>query len=241
MQFPADQVLTEATNEHLDALVCNNVQSMEEVCMSQREQKSTKGFTDEERAGMQERAKELKTDGESEDTWSGALARVRRIAYWCITGYVALAMFYGGLAEVLDALLGQEFSSIGIATVVAVLGYPLYFVYIIGICKMLGAIAIVVPRFPRLKEWAYAGLVFNMAGAFVSWLVVTVIDGVPIPAGYGSPIFHVINALHLIVLIIVSWALRPKSRVLGNILPVRMSRTAVKKSNQTLKQEGRIA
>ena len=83
---------------------------------------------------------------------------------------------------------------------------------------MLGAIAIVVPGFPRLKEWAYAGIVFNMAGAFVSWLVVTVIAGVPIPAGYGSPIFHVINALHLIVLTLVSWALRPESRVLGNRL-----------------------
>ena len=167
--------------------------------------------------------------------------KVRRIAYWSITGYVALAMFYGGLAEVLDASLGREFSSIGIATVVAILGYPLYFVYIIGICKMLGAVAIVVPRFPRLKEWAYAGLAFNMAGAFLSWLVVTVIDGVPIPAGYGSPMFHVINALHLIVLIIVSWALRPESRVLGSILPVRRPQTVAKRSNQTVKQEGRIA
>src|SRR6266498_4992346 len=107
------------------------------------------------------------------DSWSGAPTKARTIAYWVSTGYVALAMFYGGLAEVLDASIGVEFSSIGIRTVVAILGYPLYFVYIIGIAKMLGAIAIVVPHFPRLKEWAYAGIVFNMTGAFVSWLVVT--------------------------------------------------------------------
>jgi uncharacterized membrane protein YphA (DoxX/SURF4 family) len=150
------------------------------------------------------------------DSWSGAPTRARKIAYWVSTGYVALAMFYGGLAEVLDASIGVEFSSIGIGTVVAILGYPLYFIYIIGIAKMLGAIAIVVPHFPRLKEWAYAGIVFNMTGAFVSWLVVTVINGVPIPAGYGLPMFHVINALHLIVLTVVSWALRPESRVLVN-------------------------
>jgi len=150
------------------------------------------------------------------DSWSGAPTKARTIAYWVSTGYVALAMFYGGLAEVLDASIGVEFSSIGIRTVVAILGYPLYFVYIIGIAKMLGAIAIVVPHFPRLKEWAYAGIVFNMTGAFVSWLVVTVINGVPIPAGYGSPMFHVINALHLIVLTVVSWTLRPESRVLVN-------------------------
>jgi uncharacterized membrane protein YphA (DoxX/SURF4 family) len=112
--------------------------------------------------------------------------------------------------------LGREYDWNNIGTVVAILGYPLYFIYIIGIAKMLGAIAIVVPHFPRLKEWAYAGIVFNMTGAFVSWLVVTVMNGVPIPAGYGSPMFHVINALHLIVLTVVSWALRPESRVLVN-------------------------
>ncbi len=139
------------------------------------------------------------------------------IAYWVITGYVALALFYGGVAELLDVSTGLEFSSIGIATVVAILGYPLYFVYIIGICKILGAITILAPRLPRLKEWAYAGLVFNMAGALISWLVVTVINGVPIPARYGSPMFHVINAAHLLVLMVVSWALRPESRVLKSV------------------------
>ena len=156
----------------------------------------------------------LTKDWKNQGMWSGSPTRVRMIAYWVVTSYVALALLYSGIAELLDVSIGLEFSSIGIATVVAILGYPLYFVYVIGICKILGAIAIAVPRFPRLKEWAYAGLVFNMSGALLSWLVVTVINGVPIPARYGSPVFHVINALHLLVLIIVSWALRPESRVL---------------------------
>lgn len=148
----------------------------------------------------------------------GGASKVRKIVYWVTTVYVALAMFVGGVSELLDASMNIEFSSIGIATVVAVLGYPLYFVYIIGVAKVLGAIAIVVPRFPRLKEWAYAGLIINMVGALLSWLIVTVIQGVAIPSGYGSAIFHVFNALHLVVLIMVSYLLRPESRVLGKII-----------------------
>jgi uncharacterized membrane protein YphA (DoxX/SURF4 family) len=142
---------------------------------------------------------------------------VRPVLYWITTVYVAIVMLIGGLSEVLDASLHIEFSSIGVSTVVAVLGYPLYFVYIIGIAKIFGAIVIIVPRFPRMKEWAYAGLVLNMIGASISWLVVTIIQGVPIPAGYGSPAFHVFNALHVLVIIIVSWLLRPEDRVQGRI------------------------
>ena len=168
---------------------------------------SVQDFTGAERTATQ-RPSLLKRD-----IWSGRFTKARRIAYWLVTGYVALSMLFGGVAELLDASLHLEFSSIGIATVVKILGYPLYFVYIIGVCKILGALAILVPGLPRLKEWAYAGLTVNMTGAAFSWLVVTVIEGVPLPAQYGTPMFHVINALHLLALVIVSWALRPASRV----------------------------
>ncbi len=152
-------------------------------------------------------------------------ARAKKIVYWAATGYVSLAMLVGGLSELLDASMNVEFSSIGTATVVAVLGYPLYFVYIIGVAKVLGAIVVLVPRFPRLKEWAYAGLIINMTGALLSWLIVTVIQGVPIPPGYGSGAFHVFNALHLIVIIFVSWLLRPQSRTLGTMRDAVASHT----------------
>ena len=155
--------------------------------------------------------------GRSLSFWTGSATRTKLIAYWVVTGYLALVFLYGGIAELLDVSTGLEFSSIGTATVVAILGYPIYFVYIIAIGKVLGALTIILPRLPRLKEWAYAGLVFNMTGALLSWLIVTVLNGVPIPARYGSSIFHVINALHLIVMIFVSWWLRPESRVLKSV------------------------
>jgi uncharacterized membrane protein YphA (DoxX/SURF4 family) len=153
------------------------------------------------------------------------MQKAKMIAYWITTIYVTLAIFYGGFAEVLDASVRVSIASIGVVGVVQVLGYPLYFLYIIGTWKMLGAIAILVPRFTRLKVWAYAGIFLNMSGALVSWLTVTVYGGVQIPAGYGSPIFHVVNALHLIVIALVSWALRPQSRRLGNILPTGIPQT----------------
>jgi uncharacterized membrane protein YphA (DoxX/SURF4 family) len=56
------------------------------------------------------------------------------------------------------------------------LGYPAYFLVILGVWKLLGAIAVMVPRFPRLKEWAYAGVVFNLTGALASHIASRVID-----------------------------------------------------------------
>jgi hypothetical protein len=143
-------------------------------------------------------------------------ARTRSIIYWLTTTYLAVVMLFGGFAEILDATTNIEFSSIGIATVVAVLGYPFYFVYILGVAKILGAVVIISPAFPRLKEWAYAGLTFNMIGALLSWFIVTIVQGVPIPDGYGTPIFHVLNAGHLVIVIIISWLSRPNSRRLGS-------------------------
>jgi len=154
------------------------------------------------------------------------MRKAKTIAYWITTVYVALALFYAGFAELLDASARVAIASIGVVGVVQVLGYPLYFLYIIGTWKMLGAIAILVPRFPRLKEWAYAGILFNMTGALISWFAVTVYGGVEIPAGFGSPVFHVINALHLVVLALVSWALRPQSRRLGNVFATQILQSA---------------
>ena len=85
------------------------------------------------------------------------------------------------------------------------LGYPLYFIIVLGIWKVLGAIAIVIPKFPRLKEWAYAGIFFEMTGAAVSHAVC------------GSAIWHIVITSIFAVLAIVSWVLRPQNRKLGNL------------------------
>jgi hypothetical protein len=90
------------------------------------------------------------------------------------------------------------------------LGYPLYFFHILGFWKVLGAIAILVPRFPRLKEWAYAGIFFDLTGAAASCVAV---------GGYGPYAFHVLAPLVLAALAIASWALRPASRIIGILIP----------------------
>ena len=97
------------------------------------------------------------------------------------------------------------------------LGYPAYFVTIIGFWKALGAVALLAPRFSRLKEWAYAGIFFNMTGAAVSALAT------------GAASWHVVVDVILTILVLTSWALRPQSRMLGRI--VLVSRTHASESS----------
>jgi hypothetical protein len=86
----------------------------------------------------------------------------------------------------------------------------MYFFGILGVWKVLGAIAILVPRFPRLKEWAYAGIFFDLTGAAASCAAVH---------GYGAYGFHVIAPLILTGFTVASWALRPESRTVGVLFP----------------------
>jgi uncharacterized membrane protein YphA (DoxX/SURF4 family) len=123
----------------------------------------------------------------------------RVIGYWVTTGLLVFAVLSGGVAELARVPGNIE----GILA----LGYPLYFVTIIGFWKVLGSIALLVPRFPRLKEWAYAGIFFNMTGAAVSHLVV------------GDEVWHAIVTSSLAVLTLASWALRPPGRTLGVLFP----------------------
>src|SRR6185436_12937541 len=122
-------------------------------------------------------------------------ARAKAIAYWAATGMIVFAMFSGGVAE----LMHRPATINGMKE----LGYPVYFIMIIGFWKILGSVALVAPKLPRLKEWAYAGIFFNMTGAAVSH------------AATGSATWHVIVTLSLAVVTVASWALRPVSRTLG--------------------------
>ena len=118
--------------------------------------------------------------------------KLKSVSYWVITGIVAFCIGSGGAAE-LARLPGNVEGLVH-------LGYPVYFATIIGFWKVLGAIAILVPGFPRLKEWAYAGIFFNMTGAAATGLFVS------------AAAWHVIVDLVLTALTIASWALRPASR-----------------------------
>lgn len=121
--------------------------------------------------------------------------KARTTVYWVTTGLLLSAMLSGGIAELVRAP--------GTIKGMSALGYPPYFVTIIGTWKILATVALLVPGFTRLKEWAYAGIFFNMTGAAVSHAVT------------GDPRWHVVVTLALAALAIASWALRPAERTLG--------------------------
>jgi uncharacterized membrane protein YphA (DoxX/SURF4 family) len=123
--------------------------------------------------------------------------RGKMVAYWIVTFLLAAAIMLSGI--------GQLMQYGGNIELVKNLGYPLYVLTILGIWKVLGAIALVVPGFPRLKEWVHAGIFFLMTGAAISHAFEN---------DYGDYGFHIILPLSYAALNIVSWALRPKSRKL---------------------------
>ncbi len=129
----------------------------------------------------------------------------KSIAYWTTTILVAAPIGSGGVAQLAQFHANPH-------GVVPVLGYPMYFFAILGFWKVLGAIAILVPRFPRLKEWAYAGIFFDLTGAAASCVAV---------GGYGAYAFHVLAPLIIAGLTVASWALRPESRTIGNLFPAK--------------------
>jgi DoxX-like family len=134
--------------------------------------------------------------------------KARNIAYWTTTGLIAFFMGSGGVAQVAQYLGNRH-------GVVPILGYPMYFFCILGSWKALGAIAILVPRFPRLKEWAYAGIFFDLTGAVASVAAV---------GAYGAYAFHILAPLILTLITLASWALRPESRIIGTLVPATSGR-----------------
>lgn len=124
-----------------------------------------------------------------------APSRPRAVLYWIATVLVAAQCAIGG---VLDLLRAPAFLGL-----MQHLGYPSYFSSIIGSWKVLAAVALIAPRSPRLKEWAYAGIFFDLTGAAASHLAAG--DGAP--ALMGPTLFT--------GLLIASWALRPSERTLA--------------------------
>lgn len=119
------------------------------------------------------------------------------ITYWVATVLLAFVEGSGGIGE-----LTHQW---GTLDTVKIVGYPVYFLTILGIWKILGTIAILVKGFLRLKEWAYAGMFFGMTGAAASHAFM---------GDYGAYAYHIWSTLGLAILVLVSWALRPKSRKL---------------------------
>jgi hypothetical protein len=88
-----------------------------------------------------------------------------KILYWTFTALFAAIMLMSAIPDIFVMPIAIEGMSKG-------LGYPVYFIPFIGVAKLLGVIAILVPGYPRIREWAYAGLVFDLVGATYSIIAV---------------------------------------------------------------------
>lgn len=119
-------------------------------------------------------------------------SKPRLIGYWVTTGLLAATFLAAGAAELAS---NRE----AVASTVA-LGYPAYVLTILGAWKVLSVPALLAPRLPRLKEWAYAGIFFDLTGAAVSHAV------------SGDPPGRMATPLVLLFIAAASWALRPPSR-----------------------------
>jgi hypothetical protein len=130
--------------------------------------------------------------------------KAKSILYWITTILIALETLAGG---VIDLVHGRAavFSGPFVTDVVTSLGYPVYILTILGTLKIPGALTLVVPGFLRLKEWAYAGIVFDLGGAAASHAA----------CGHWSDMS---GPLFLLSFALASWWLRPQDRILAGVL-----------------------
>ena len=127
------------------------------------------------------------------------MSKRNKIIYWIATLWLALGMVSTGAVQLFKGKTGA-----GGVDMITELGYPVYFLTILGVWKLLGVVAVLVPRFPLVKEWAYAGFFFAMSGAMLSHIA----------AGSGR---EILPSLLLLVLTLISWYFRPADRKLISI------------------------
>lgn len=123
------------------------------------------------------------------------MSKRNKTIYWVATIFLSFGMVAGGIQQLLQ--IG------GYNEIVTRLGYPLYMFSILGVWKILGVVAILLPKRPLLKEWAYAGFLFVMTGAAISHIVMK------------EAFVEVVPSLTLLAAIIVSWYFRPADRKLS--------------------------
>jgi hypothetical protein len=127
------------------------------------------------------------------------MTKRNKIIYWIATIWLALGMLSTGIVQLLKS--EEE------AKMITHLGYPLYFLTLLGTWKILGVIAVLAPKFALVKEWAYAGFFFAMSGAVFSHLA------------KGDSAKEFFGPVLLLVLTIVSWYFRPESRKMISVNP----------------------
>ncbi len=117
-----------------------------------------------------------------------------KIIYWVSTALVSLVMMGSGIAQMLHTKAMDE--------LINHVGYPLYFMYIIGVWTIIEVFAILITKYPLIKEWAYVGFFFLMTGALISHLA------------SGDSGIAVFVPLLQTIFIILSWHFRPTNRKL---------------------------
>lgn len=120
------------------------------------------------------------------------MSKRNKIIYWVATAWLALGMLSTGIVQLIHLQAETE--------KMALLGYPAYLLTLLGIWKILGVAALFLPKYPLLKEWAYAGFFFAMSGAIVSHLAI------------GDKPAELFGPTLLLVLTMVSWYFRPANR-----------------------------
>ena len=122
------------------------------------------------------------------------MSKRNKIIYWIATVWLSLGMLSSGIVQLLGVQTEVEF--------IIKMGYPDYFLTLLGIWKILGVIVVLAPKLPLLKEWSYAGFFFSMSGAVFSHVAL------------GAAMSEIFPPLLLLVLTIVSWYFRPADRKL---------------------------
>jgi hypothetical protein len=130
------------------------------------------------------------------------MTKPRKITYWVATLWLALGMAATGVQQLMHAKLEGALSPPG-EYGMQDLGYPLYLLTLLGVWKLLSVVAILVPRFPVVKEWAYAGIFFLLTGALFSHIAV------------GHAAAELFPSAFLLALLALSWYLRPQDRTLA--------------------------
>ncbi|SDK98303.1 DoxX-like family protein [Catalinimonas alkaloidigena] len=125
------------------------------------------------------------------------MAKRNQIIYWIATLWLALGMGSTGAVQILHQPAEVEN--------ITQLGYPPYFLTLLGFWKILGVVAVLLPKFPLLKEWAYAGFFFAMSGATFSRIAA------------GDSFAALAPSLLLLVLTVVSWYFRPANRKVASV------------------------
>ena len=120
------------------------------------------------------------------------MTKRNKIIYWIATVWLSLGMLSTGIVQLLK--VDEE------VDMMTRLGYPVYFLTIIGVWKMLGVVAVLIPKFPLLKEWAYAGFFIAMSGAVISHLI------------SGDEAKEIFGPTLLLILTMASWYFRPADR-----------------------------